>query len=76
MMLAWPAPTSGRDSTRDAAVSHVVKNEVGSAIQSQPSCLVKEKKNVSLEQGQKCKRKSKNIPQFLECDPKWAVLLK
>jgi len=44
VMLARPAPTSGRDSMRDAAVSLVVKNEVGSAIQSQPSCLVKEKK--------------------------------
>lgn len=76
MMLARPAPTSGRDSMRDAAVSLVVKNEVGSAIQSQPSCLVKEKKNESLKQGQKYKQKSKNIPQFSGRGPKRAVLLK
>lgn len=43
VVLVWSAITSGRDSRRDAAVSHVVKNEVGSVIQSKASCLLKKK---------------------------------
>lgn len=54
VVLVWSAITSGRDSRRDAAVSRVVKNEVGSVIQSKVSCLLK-KKTVGLKQGQKYK---------------------
>lgn len=53
-MLVQSAITSGRDSTRDAAVCRIVKNEVRSMVQSESSCLVKEK-NESLEQEEKYK---------------------
>lgn len=43
-MLALSAIASGRDSTSDAAVCHVAKNEVKSTVQSETSYLVKEKK--------------------------------
>ena len=52
--MVLSAIMSGRDSMRDAAVCHVVKNEVWSMVQSETSCLVKEKKK-SLEQGEKYK---------------------
>lgn len=44
MVLALSAIASGRNSTRDAAVCHVAKNEVESMVQSETSYLIKEKK--------------------------------
>ena len=63
-MLVSSAIASGRDSTRDEAACHIVKNEVGSVVQCETSCLVKGKKREFRARRKVQIREPKNPPVF------------